>query len=328
LACGDFNSTPPDIYRGCRRRIESSGCLPEARSASTNLDHEQVHTSLRHAWATELLMAMTGRLTDQDELVRLANNWLAVQTYYVTYHATQAVAVSAGMTRPQQHAATQKLFCAMWADKPRGLAPWTLAVDAAGCRNVPPSVTLDPDVHPWSLCTASSAWSLAAKALRTTRDESVRDAVRVARENKKKAARKAWRAAEDVRLASGKRPRSTPQFPMPRLTTAERAVVSDKERAATLVDYLYRLRINTNYEDSAMFTDGPTAPAESTRVRRCFGILAGTTLLLCEMAIMRQLGKTQVVSWAEDWAHANVPDGVDAGIRPRLDVLREFRDAT
>jgi hypothetical protein len=28
-------------------------------------------------------MAMTGRLTDRDELVRLANNWLVVQTYYV-----------------------------------------------------------------------------------------------------------------------------------------------------------------------------------------------------------------------------------------------------
>jgi hypothetical protein len=110
---------------------------------------------------------------------------------------------------------------------------------------------------------------------------------------------------------------------LPRLTDEEFADVQERVRPATLIDYLYRLRINTNYKDSAMFTDGPNVPSDSKRVRRCFGILAGTTMLLGELAVIRRLGKQQVLDWATAWKRANVPPDIQAGLAARLDALND-----
>jgi hypothetical protein len=39
---------------------------------------------------TELLLSLGSEYASEDEFVRIANNWAAVQAYYVTYHAFQA----------------------------------------------------------------------------------------------------------------------------------------------------------------------------------------------------------------------------------------------
>jgi len=43
-----------------------------------------------------------------------------------------------------------------------------------------------------------------------------------------------------------------------RLTDQEKGQLVTKVRPHSMMDYLYRLRIKTNYLDSAMFTDGPS----------------------------------------------------------------------
>src|SRR6266545_354372 len=49
-----------------------------------------VRRSLANAWGTELLLGLSREYAVEDDLVRLANNWGAVQAYYVVYHAFQA----------------------------------------------------------------------------------------------------------------------------------------------------------------------------------------------------------------------------------------------
>jgi hypothetical protein len=56
----------------------------------SGVDVDQVRKSLVNAWGTELLLGLAGEYASEKELVGMANNWGVVQTYYVSYHATQA----------------------------------------------------------------------------------------------------------------------------------------------------------------------------------------------------------------------------------------------
>ncbi len=77
------------------------------------------------------------------------------------------------------------------------------------------------------------------------------------------------------------------------------------------MDYLYRLRIKTNYEDSNMFTDGPDDKGSSISVRNALCIIAGGTLFLHELSISNLVGKPTFIRWAQNWAEKNLP--ADAG---------------
>ncbi len=63
---------------------------------------------LRRAWATARLLEHTHVLAEDSEIIRLANSWGAVQTYYVLYGAAQALVVAEGGTRPQSHEPTKR----------------------------------------------------------------------------------------------------------------------------------------------------------------------------------------------------------------------------
>jgi hypothetical protein len=318
LAAGKMLTRSSEVYERCAQRALATGSLPSKQLAC---DTEQVHASLRHAWGTELVLGITARVSNADELVRLANNWLAVQVYYCVYHATQAVAVAAGHPRPEEHTTTQRLFADTWAKRgASSLTPWCLACVGDELRNVDTSI-VDRDVQPLRSFEPSAASSLACKALKTTHEHLVVEQLPKRRKQARNERKRVWETTERTRVAQGKRPRRMPRFAMPNFTAAERASITAETRPATLIDYLYRLRIHTNYRDASTFTQGPSEPTESQEVRWCFGALAGTTLLLSEIAVMRRLGKQQVTDWATAWKKANLPPDVSAGLAARLEVL-------
>jgi hypothetical protein len=53
------------------QRVSSLPSLQDAPPATSDL--EQVRRSLASAWGTELLLALSGRLIEDDEVIRLAN---------------------------------------------------------------------------------------------------------------------------------------------------------------------------------------------------------------------------------------------------------------
>lgn len=286
------------------------------------IDLDQVEKSMRHAWSTEVLLAMPRQLSgDEDEFLRLANSWVAVQTYYVGYHLAQALIVAKGQARPIQHSATQGQFASHWSGRSLVLPPWTFAVDKDGWRNLPSGVVIDDTIHPWSGLNEATAWNLAAKALRTTRDEVVADSRKRRREELLSRARKVWQEEETVRLAAGKRPRKAgPPTAKPRLTAAELRGCSERVRAFTVLDYLYRLRISANYKDSTVFHDGPQGEHESRWLHRNLTFVASSLSLATELRVQALVGPNQFETWARDFADNRMGSVFDIGIKSRLDL--------
>lgn len=308
-----------NIYENIARRIAASGRIRD--SVRSNFDIDQVRTCLHSAWGTESLMLMSGKVFREDEAIRLSNNWSAIQTYYVLYHCAQALHVAQGHLRPDSHPKTQNVFHNQWASRQGLLEPWTFAFGSEGPSNCPSDVEIDVNVHAWSNCDGDNAWNLYAKALMTTRRDDVIEKHRNARNRKRQASQRAWAEEEQQRISQRRRSRRQRTFPLPRLTSEEKAQLEGSTRSYSLIDYLYRLRIKTNYEDSNMFTDGPEDQYQSADVRLAFNQIASGTLFLYENAIKASVGRDRLIDWVDSWVERNMPTGSTVGISGRREHL-------
>ena len=283
---------------------------------------EQVHARLRHAWGTSLLISLTARHADEDELVRVSNNWTVVQLYYVLYHSTQALLLATGQPRPDSHPKTQKQFATLWCSRSRPLAPWSLCVGPQNVvQNLPAGSTVETDIHAWTSCNAGNALSFCAKALRTTRDRLLQERLVETRESRRSALRRDFTVKERARVAMGRSARPVPSFPLPRLQADDRLNVDVSLGACALIHYLYRLRIRSNYEDSTMFTDGPSTAPQSLAVRRDLEYLAQASLFVAELEIGRRVGSKPLATTMLAWSKANSSGEEDGGLRARAAVI-------
>ena len=263
-------------------------------------DLAKARASLVNAWGTEMILNVTMAYAQEADLVGLTNNWVVVQLYYAAYHATQALLVARGYERPQSHPQTQRMFADLWVDRVLNLPPWSLGFSRSGVRNGP-GRDLDVTIHPWSVCTSDSSWDLAAKALRTTRDDVVIQGLRRAREEKQKALRRFLVERRTLRRIGA----GAPSIPLPRLTDQEKLEAQQRVRSYTFLDFLYRLRIKTNYEDAAVFVEGPSSVAHARLVRRDLSYLAAATMLLNEIHIELAVGQQLVRDWVDAWLANN-----------------------
>src|SRR5690606_13796183 len=159
------------------------------------------------------------------------------------------------------------------------------------------ALTIDGSIHPWSRCEANSCWSLAAKALKTTRGEFHEDAIQEARRKKRQDRVRVWETEEITRLAAGRRARKRPAFSLPLLAPDEQAAIARNLRAYTIFDYLYRLRIKTNYVDSDMFIDGPEDDQQSRSLANKLCDRSSSTLLLTELSLIHVWGRTEFLAF-------------------------------
>ena len=284
-------------------------------------DVAQLRRSLGNAWGTELQLAQLGATSREEALVRLANNWAVVFVYYVLYHATQAFYVARGNTRAAHHDTTQRIYANTWADREVSLLPWALAAGAGGYQNVPTGRTIDERLHAWSACTATSCLDIAAKALRTTREQVVGEALRDARGEKAKGSKRACHADEAARRSAGRKARIEPRWPLPQLKPGEREAVTERTRSHTVFDYLWRLRIRTNYGDPSMFTEGPVDEARSAEVYADLVHLAASAMLVHELHIQRAVGARTFLALVDGWLATNAPSGRALGLARRRALL-------
>jgi hypothetical protein len=307
---GSFTRGPLDFtasaLAGWRGAVDSP--------ATNSVDLAAVERSLRHAWGTELLLSHNLELHD-DEVVRIANTWTVVQTYYVAYHATQALWIAKGNPRPTAHPTTQSHYADLWTKRSLYLPPLTVGFDHNGARNVAAGVSIDSKVHPWSACTTATCWSLVVKALETTREDDVAERRKKKRKQKQADKRKAWRSAERNRVASGAAPRVEPPFPLPRLTPAEKTSI-DQGRPFGLIDYLYRLRIKANYVDAGIFVDGPTDTSSSSQLARNLSTISSVLLLGHEHRVSQLVGAGVLGRWMDGFIAANsIPSRAGIALR-------------
>lgn len=305
-----------------RLATRASGAgIASDRGPSSPVDLDQVRRSLRNAWSTELLLGLPGQWTDEDEFIRLTNSWGVIQAYYVGYHVTQALLVAKGNPRPQSHPKTQQAYATLWVDRPVSLAPWTLGAGASGWKNLPSGIQIDSGIHPWSGCDSGSAWSLAAKVLRTTRDDVVKSAREARRDEGQRARKRAWDIEETARQAANRVPRRPKTFARPQLTTAEKTACDSGVRTYTFLDYLWRLRIGANYDDAGVFIDGPDNDADSLLLNQRVVFLAAAMALLAELRIANLVGPSRLQSWADDFIARSIPSPYNIGIKHRRQYL-------
>jgi len=322
LACDSSYSSRGEAYSSIIQRVLTSSILPVTRISG--IDLQQVRTSLENAWGTELLLALGAHVARDEEIIRLSNNWNVVQAYYVFYHATQAIVACKGYARPTTHPKTQQLYFQIFTKSNQSLAPWTLGFGNSGPVNIPEEFTINPWLHSWTTCTEETAWSLACKAFRTTREEMIPNQMRKKRADKRNRRKKDWEEEEKERVRAGRAPRQIPKFRLPLLTESEKKDVYSKLRPFTLMDYLFRLRIRSNYEDSAMFTDGPEEEGQSGQVREDLLLLSGSVALLAELFISNLIGRNVILQWVDNWLERNKAPGWTADLAERYILYNDL----
>jgi hypothetical protein len=312
LVYDPISSSLRNMYACLKDRIHQSNALPPTRN--TNIDLAQVRSRLHAAWGTETLLLMTRRIVNEEELLRLSNNWSCIQVYYIFYHCTQALHVAKGHPRPENHPRTQNIFNDYWAGRSVILPPWSLAYGRSGTINTPPGIAPEVTIHQWTVCEGTNIWSLACKALMTTRREALEEKYREKRESMRRQNRQAWRQEENDRLARGRKARKQPDFRLPKLTSSEKERINESLRSYTFMDYLYRLRLKTNYEDSNMFSDGPENNNSSRYIRDALCRISNGTLFLHELAIRNLVGRDSFLTWIDEWVHRNMPQNTTHGL--------------
>ncbi len=289
------------VLAGIASKVKSTSRFTSTQRRAC--DPGAVRSSLSNAWGTEALLGMAGVYGLSDEMIRLSNNWAVVQLYYAVYHAAHALMQAQAGQPPTTHEATAKRFLDLWVkpQEPEAVMPLSLAYGGFGPVNAPSDIQPDDGIPNWTSCDGMTCWSLALKALRTTRSEQLQ--VRFAKRRKEKLSerKKQWKKDEAARLASGKSPRKTPTWSRPNLTAAERNDVARKLRDHSLIDYLYRLRTRSNYEDVSMFSEGPEDDEVSARVHGDLTRLAAACLLVHELYIAQCVGFDRLRGWADDW---------------------------
>jgi hypothetical protein len=278
--------------------------------AGVQPDAVQTRASLNQAWGTELVLNITARYAQEDELIGLSNTWVAVQVYYTLYHSTQALLAAHGYKRPESHSKTQRMFCDLWITKRNELAPWSLGVGPNGVVNGPEGRVFDLAIHSWTGCNEQNCWDLVAKAVRTTRGDAVAAALTRLREAKFKERRNEFLLH-----------RKEGPVPQPQLTAMERQKTSAGVRAYSILDFLYRLRIKSNYEEAAVFVEGPENTAQSRLLREDLVYLASASMLLAEIHIATAVGVDALRTWSDAWLAKNHPPGRPMGLKRRREFL-------
>jgi hypothetical protein len=110
------------------------------------------------------------------------------------------------------------------------------------------------------------------------------------------------------------------------LTQAERRNVRSGVRAHTLLDYLYRLRIKANYEDVAVFTDGPGDSSTSRFVHRDLVNIVSAGVLVHEIHVRGLIGDRQFRRMVDAWVKRNIPDDLEIGVALRRRAIYERSD--
>ncbi len=279
-------------------RVRDSGVLKSTKIYKA--DVAQVHHSLNNAWGVQALFKMGDMFIKEDDLVRLSNNWSIVQTYYILYYTTQALVISEGYSKPLTHPQVHRTYYLYWSKQPWLLSPWSISHDEDGFHNLPPGIFVDDSVHPWKRVEELTALSLFCKALRTTREELIKDGLT---RRKQRIAKKEDKLLSRVRL-----------------TKNQKRETDVRIRPTMLINYLYRLKRKTNYEQSSMLAIGPENMYQLNEFRENLGFLIEANLLITEMITKNAVGVDTYYSWCKEWDKYKSP-AMDIGPGNRMKII-------
>lgn len=300
VALGGKTKSEAEAFRLIASRLSESGWLNDLQKEKA--DHFQLHRSLNNAWGIEALYKMSELFIKEDDLVRLSNNWSIVQCYYVLYYLTQVFAICEGYRIPVTHPQVQRVYYFIVSSKSSVMCPWSVWYDKDGFHNVPPDSKIDNSIHSWRRVDETTALSLYCKALRTTREEYVQEAL----------------AKRKERLASKSKSETV------RLSNKQKRQTEVRVRPVTLLSYLFRLKSNTIYERSSMLSAGPENIYQSTHLRENIRHIIDTSLLIAETLTATLVGKDTFHSWCRELNDYKPPAFNETGPAYRASLIRDI----
>ena len=228
-------------------------------------DQGWVARFLKNAWNTEYILNFN--LVDDPELARINNQWLPIQTYYAVYCAGEALAYLLDKNKANSHRTCLKKLNNFFVKL--DISPWNLmykgAIGKKSNEHVPINFLSNIQI-PHNLARRDiSPVQMVCKCLKVEHQKRVKD---------------------EFKKTTGKYKYSFD----PSLTS--------------LLNFLYRLRIISNYEEIDVFlTEAPDNVIMEFGKNLSFICLA--TLTLFEIIIIRKVGKTNFNSIVEDYLRMN-----------------------
>jgi len=244
-------------------------CLVETRrlKGDRTLDRERIRRFLRLAWNTEHLLHESG--SEDAEIQRLNNHWAPVQAYYAVYCAAEAAAYALDGSAPDSHAKALKKVTEY--ARRLDLPPWDVV-----CTG--PTGKDGSDISVEGLPAGTEipnnlqlfdvdAAGMIAKCVSAEHKHRIHDS---------------WISRD--RSGCYKY-----QFdPGP----------------TGLLHFLYRLRIKANYREVDVFLAGATE-REVLDFGRRLRFLVVLAVILCEIIVIRKIGKRAVLEFAKEYIDRN-----------------------
>jgi hypothetical protein len=253
--------------------------LSERRPASpkAGVDVKRVTMLLRRAWATETLISLPHRRDELRSIIAPTSLWLPVQTYYAVYAALEAFFLTKGHVI-QHHGPAQDHFANNYLQQ----MPFPLNCSVKGQDakadyhnfNVQPNRQFSNLRFPQDI---DDAEHLLALSIRTTR-----------------------RAILEERYANWRKDPKRRK----RLTFADKESIGKREAPTTLLHFLYRLRLRSNYQDSELFVTGPSRIESEQFSRHCVAV-ADYVIAALEVRVMQCIGVAAFLEEAQAFSDAS-----------------------
>lgn len=213
-------------------------------------------------------------INENKQLASTANLWLPVQAYYAIHGAGLAAMISLGQPEPKDHRA----FRAAFSDVASCYLPTPFN---AKCSNGPKaydfmfsSINATPkDVIDYSSLSnpvySGNLDCAIGKCLSTTRSKFLDELFDKARHS---------------RIAKKRKRRN--------LSTSEKQAISTKLHATSLVDFLYRMRVRSNYDDPDIYLYAHSQVDDAVRHYNDLVFLTAAIFTSLSAIIMKKLGKS------------------------------------
>jgi hypothetical protein len=230
---------------------------------------------LRNAWFTEVALNIP-TILDHPGLIPYSNHWATVMAYYVVHHgARAALAVRDGRlpARPGHDwllrqmgdlASQRRVFPLPWGVLCLGHpGAWEYSGLPAGADQESPSLLAD--FRP------EHAWPSFCKALSTTRERAIDQAVGE------------WKRREKKK----------------RIPKAERLRLAEAVPGSTIFHFLFRLRLRSNYMDADAFATAIGMPNDAVLFNQCLTNLVSSSMMVWETLICAMVGVNELLKLAK-----------------------------
>ncbi len=284
-----------------RNLVDAQRALPAfTRIQRRTTDPTELRRLLAISWASETQLRLAN--LGGDAFLRYSNAWGPVQAYYAVYMSIHAWLLTVGMGGLiDDHTTTLRTVVALLVE--RNLLPHPFDVTCSGCPEydqrqidgTPANANINDHFENLAAPTIDDFYPRFAKMLETSRD------LRLER------SRKEWLKRKN----RGK------------MMKAEMLVLADRLHSTSIFDYLWRLRIRSNYGDVSSFLMSGVEDRSHGAFHTGLVTLASSLCLLIQSLIVARLGPQPYADALDEFTSGG---GIDLGdpvafVRERRAIL-------